>query len=136
MGRVRQVRAEGERSALLGCVELGISNHYEPDFLVKLADDVTLVLEIKRMVTDQDNTKHEAAKRGIAAVNNWGQLERWGFHVNRDPQMLGVELRHLAREASITGQPDWTAWLPQAPLPLNCRSLDKRPHLRHNLANN
>ena len=74
---------------------MGISHHYEPDFLVKLANDVTLVLEIKGMFTDQDNAKHEAAKRWIAAVNNWGQLGRWAFHVNKDPQMLGVELRHL-----------------------------------------
>ncbi len=74
---------------------MGVSHHYEPDFLVKLANDVTLVLEIKGMVTDQDNAKHEAAKRWIAAVNNWGQLGRWAFHVNKDPQMLGVELRHL-----------------------------------------
>ena len=74
---------------------MGVSHHYEPDFLVKLANDVTLVLEIKGMFTDQDNAKHEAAKRWIAAVNNWGQLGRWAFHVNKDPQMLGVDLRHL-----------------------------------------
>ena len=74
---------------------LGVSQHYEPDFLVKLANGVTLVLEIKGMVTDQDHAKHEAAKRWVAAVNNWGQLGRWGFHVNKDPQMLGVELRYL-----------------------------------------
>ncbi len=80
---------------------MGVSHHYEPDFLVRLANDVTLVLEIKGMFTDQDNAKHEAAKRWIAAVNNWGQLGRWAFHVNRDPQMLGVELRYLAGE--ITG---------------------------------
>jgi len=77
---------------------MGVSQHYEPDFLVRLANDVTLVLEIKGMVTDQDNAKHEAAKRWIAAVNNWGQLGRWAFHVNKDPQMLGVELRYLLND--------------------------------------
>ena len=65
---------------------------------MKLANDATLVLEIKGMFTDQDNAKHEAAKRWVAAVNNWGQLGRWGFHVNNDPQMLGVELRYLQNE--------------------------------------
>ena len=78
---------------------MGVSHHYEPDFLVKLANEVTLVLEIKGMFTDQDNAKHEAAKRWIAAVNNWGQLGRWAFHVNKDPQMLGVELRYLIGRA-------------------------------------
>ena len=76
---------------------MGVSHHYEPDFLVKLGSDVTLVLEIKGMVTDQDNAKHEAARRWIAAVNNWGQLGRWEFHLNKDPQILGVELRYLVR---------------------------------------
>jgi hypothetical protein len=80
---------------------MGVSYHYEPDFLVRLAKDLTVVLEIKGMFTDQDNAKHEAAKRWVTAVNNWGQLGRWAFHVNKDPQMLGVELRHLfARHAS------------------------------------
>lgn len=71
---------------------LGISHHYQPDFLVRLANDVTLVLEIKGMETGEDRAKHEAAKRWIDAVNNWGQLGRWTFHVCKDPQMLGTEL--------------------------------------------
>jgi hypothetical protein len=33
----------------------------------------------------------------IEAVNNWGKLGKWGFHVNRDPQLLGVELAWLTR---------------------------------------
>ncbi|MCX6032462.1 MAG: hypothetical protein NT169_24615 [Chloroflexi bacterium] len=62
---------------------------------MRLANDATLVLEIKGLETDQDKAKHEAAKRWVAAVNNWGELGRWAFHVNHDPQVLGLELRHL-----------------------------------------
>ena len=35
------------------------------------------------------------AQRWTAAVNHWGQLGTWRFHVCRDPQMLGREIRAL-----------------------------------------
>ena len=69
-----------------------ISHYYEPDFLVKLPSDVTLIVEIKGHLDDQDAAKHDAARRWISAVNNWGQLGEWRFHVCRDPQTLGQEL--------------------------------------------
>lgn len=72
---------------------MGVSYHYEPDYLVRLANDVTLVLEIKGMETDQDRAKHQAAKRWVAAVNDWGKLGNWAFHVTRDPQMLTQDLK-------------------------------------------
>ena len=52
---------------------LQTSLNYEPDLLVRLKDDVTLVLEIKGMKTEQDRAKHQAAKRWVTAVNNWGK---------------------------------------------------------------
>ena len=79
---------------------LGVSHHYEPDFLVKLSNAVHLLLEIKGYEDDQDKQKHQAAQRWVSAVNNWGQLGRWGFHVCRDPQMLERELRHLAQDGT------------------------------------
>ncbi len=57
-----------------------------------------LVLEIKEMETDRDKAKHEAARRWVDAVNNWGRLGRWGFHVNRDPQVLGLEIAWVNRQ--------------------------------------
>ncbi|MDO8670949.1 MAG: hypothetical protein Q7O66_05900, partial [Dehalococcoidia bacterium] len=76
---------------------LGVSHHYEPDFLVKLSNAVHLLLEIKGYEDDQDKQKHQAAQRWVSAVNNWGQLGRWEFHMCKDPQMLVRELRHLAQ---------------------------------------
>jgi hypothetical protein len=32
----------------------------------------------------------------MSAVNNWGQMGEWGFHVCRDVQRLGHELQRLA----------------------------------------
>jgi type III restriction enzyme len=50
------------------------------------------------MLTEEDKAKHEAARRWVA-VNNWGKLGRWAFHVCRDPQML-------ERELSLSGSVD------------------------------
>jgi type III restriction enzyme len=73
----------------------GVSHAYEPDYVVRLRNDEMLVLEIKGMEDEQDRAKHEAAHRWVSAVNNWGELGQWLFHVNKDPQMLGRELAFL-----------------------------------------
>lgn len=78
---------------------LGASHSYQPDFLVRLTNSVTLVLEIKGQETEQDRAKHQAARRWIAAVNHWGKLGPWAFHVCRDPQRLGEEIAGLITEA-------------------------------------
>lgn len=67
---------------------LGASHAYYPDFLVRLCDGSTLLVETKGRETEQDRAKHEAAKRWCRAVTRWGQLGRWRFQVCRDPQEL------------------------------------------------
>jgi len=81
----------------------GISHAYVPDFLVRMEASVTLLLEMKGYLDDQDLAKHQAAKRWCSAVNNWGQLGRWVFHVCKDPQMLGQELAWLRKQAASVG---------------------------------
>jgi type III restriction enzyme len=76
---------------------MGNSHAYEPDFLVRLGNGVTVVLEIKGFEDDQTKAKHNAANRWVEAVNNWGELHRWAFHVCRNPQLLDKELEYLAR---------------------------------------
>ena len=76
---------------------LGVDHSYEPDFLVRLASDVTVVLEVKGFEDNQTKAKHDAAKRWVMAVNNWGQLGRWMFHVCRNPLLLDKELDYLLR---------------------------------------
>ena len=76
---------------------MGIDHAYEPDFLVRLNNGVTVVLEIKGFEDDQTKAKHTAANRWVEAVNNWGQLRRWAFHVCRNPQLLDKEMEYLAR---------------------------------------
>jgi type III restriction enzyme len=78
----------------------GIDHNYEPDYLVRLNNDTTLILEIKGYEDDQDKAKHNAAKRWVSAVNNWKQLGHWDFHVCRNPQLLDKELRYLIEKAA------------------------------------
>ena len=74
----------------------GQDHAYEPDFLVRLGNGTTVVLEIKGYEDDQTRAKHDAAKRWVTAVNNWKRMGKWAFHVCRDPQVLGGELEWLA----------------------------------------
>ena len=85
--------ARNDRLGLkIGYEHGGVSHYYEPDFLVELANDTRLVLEIKGFKTNQDGNKHEAARRWVDAVNNWGQMGNWAFLECRNPQRLGDEL--------------------------------------------
>jgi len=64
---------------------LGQPRVYVPDFLVKLTNGITLVLEVKGYEDEEDREKHTAAHRWVDAVNNWGELGRWEFGVCREP---------------------------------------------------
>ena len=84
---------------------LGVDHNYEPDFLVRLAThggapDLTLILEVKGMEDNMTAAKHEGAHRWVRAVNNWGKLGRWAFHVCRNPQVLERELKFLVQNWS------------------------------------
>lgn len=61
---------------------------YEPDFIIRLKNSLNLVLEIKGHEPDHTEAKHQACRRWIEAVNNWGKLGRWDFLVCREPQRL------------------------------------------------
>ena len=71
---------------------------YEPDFIVKLANGVSLVLEIKGQAREDTDAKHQGAKRWIQAVNNWGTLGVWEFLVCREPQQLDAAIRYLDQQ--------------------------------------
>ena len=64
----------------------GVQHHFEPDYVVRLRNGQTLILEMKGEEDDQDRQKYQAARRWVAAVNNWGRLGAWDFAVCRDPQ--------------------------------------------------
>ena len=81
---------------------MGVDHTYEPDFIVRLANDVLLILEIKGYEghePEKTNAKHQAAKRWVTAVNNLGDFGRWDFRVCRDVGLLADILRELTAEA-------------------------------------
>jgi len=57
---------------------------YAPDFLIQLTDGSALILEIMGYEDEEDREKHTAVHRWVDAVNNWGELGRWGFEVWRE----------------------------------------------------
>lgn len=80
---------------------MGIPHMFYPDFLVRLTDGSTVVLETKGRVTDKDEAKFEAAKRWISAVNNWGRLGRWVFLPCRDIDQLPGELEQCLQQRMV-----------------------------------
>ncbi len=96
-------------------VHEGASHEYVPDFLVRLVtepDDVkrTLIVEVSGSRKSPGPT---AAKAGTArdlwcaAVNNWGQMGRWGYVEVHNPAHDGAILHHaieaLYADAPIIG---------------------------------
>jgi type III restriction enzyme len=77
---------------------------YEPDFIVRLRNSVSVVLEIKGKQQEDTDAKHQAAKRWVAAVNHWGRLGEWDFLVCREPQHLTEAFAELvaARKERIS----------------------------------
>jgi type III restriction enzyme len=74
---------------------MGVSHAFFPDFIVKLKNGVSLILEVKGLVDDREKAKFEAAKRWCSAVNNWGKMGAWQFHAAKDPDHVQKELKYL-----------------------------------------
>jgi type III restriction enzyme len=74
----------------------GVQHHYEPDYLVSLRKGKTLILETKGEEDDQDRAKHQAAKRWVTAINNWGRLGVWDFVVCRDPALIPRQIAQMS----------------------------------------
>lgn len=83
---------------------LGKSYRYRPDFVVRLTNGVSLLLEGKGDPDEKDDSKFTAARRWIAAVNTWGQLGRWEYDICYDAGKLARILQqHAATAAGLGG---------------------------------
>ena len=49
----------------------GSQHSYMPDFLVKLKNGTTIILEVKGFEDEQARAKHKATKRWCNAVSDW-----------------------------------------------------------------
>ncbi len=75
---------------------LKVDHDYEPDFIVRMTNDLALLLEIKGYEVhnpEQTQAKHSAARRWTTAVNNQGEFGKWDFMVCRDLEVLDQKLR-------------------------------------------
>jgi type III restriction enzyme len=59
----------------------GATGRYRPDYLVRLIDGRTVLLEGKGRKTERDDSKTQAARRWRDAVNDWGAMGRWEYAV-------------------------------------------------------
>jgi type III restriction enzyme len=78
---------------------LGVPHRYRPDFVVKLTNGLTVLLEGKGTPDEKDDVKVTAARRWAEAVNTWGGLGRWTYVVNHDASQLLWQLRRTTASA-------------------------------------
>lgn len=74
----------------------GSSRNFIPDYLIRLNNGKTLVLEVKGQDSDQNRAKRAAMDVWVKAVNEQGGFGQWCFDVVFDPAQIRDALnRHL-----------------------------------------
>jgi len=64
----------------------GTVRKYRPDFLIRLKNVTTLVLEVKGQDSQENRTKREFLDEWVKAVNEHGGFGRWTWDVSRHPK--------------------------------------------------
>lgn len=73
----------------------GTTYRYRPDFVVRLSNGLTLLLEGKGDPDEKDDAKATAARRWVEAVNTWRGLGAWRHSICYDAATLAGELSDL-----------------------------------------
>jgi type III restriction enzyme len=76
----------------------GIIHKFRPDYLVRLANGKTLVLEVKGQDDQQQQTKREFLAEWVRAVNGHGGFGVWTSDVSRHPKDVEEILKRHNRE--------------------------------------
>ncbi len=63
----------------------GSVRRYRPDFLVKLTNSTTLVVEVKGQDSPEQQAKRKALDEWVRAVNGDGRFGRWAWDIARQP---------------------------------------------------
>jgi type III restriction enzyme len=77
------------------------TSHYEPDFVIRLVNELMLILEIKGKAgelhePDRVNAKSQAARKWVAAINNAKRYGKWDYQICREIPALAATLQELA----------------------------------------
>ncbi len=70
----------------------GLPVRYVPDIIVETDSNLNVIVEIKGQVTDEADSKANAAHRWTNAVNRLGQNGTWYYLLVTDPGALGRAL--------------------------------------------
>lgn len=73
---------------------------YRSDFLVKLGENLTPLIEGKGRPDEKDDAKKTAAARWVAAVNDWGKLGRWDICVCFRRSEVGQAISRFLADAA------------------------------------
>jgi type III restriction enzyme len=71
----------------------GVIRRYYPDFILRLRNGNMLVIEVKGVDSQQNQTKREYLNEWINAVNNHGGFGKWHWDVSFDPNDIGEILK-------------------------------------------
>jgi type III restriction enzyme len=73
----------------------GSKRKYIPDYLIKLSNGKTLILEVKGQINDQEEAKWASARRLVEAINSNQGFGKWDFDVVTDmAKVQDVILKH------------------------------------------
>lgn len=70
----------------------GVIRRYFPDYLIRLTNGEYLVLEVKGVDSQQNQTKREYLKEWVNAVNSHGGFGKWHSDVSFDPTQVEIIL--------------------------------------------
>jgi type III restriction enzyme len=78
----------------------GVVRKYRPDFLIRLTNGTTLILEIKGEETPESQAKRRFLDEWIRAVNAHGGFGHWAADLSLNPKDVGELLnKHNQRSA-------------------------------------
>jgi type III restriction enzyme len=100
LDRHPQVQAFAKNASLgfaIPYLHNGQPHEYQPDFLVRLANDHHLILEIKGY-DPLEEVKAQAAHRWVRAVNSDGTRGRWDYRLAHRPEEVAKLVEEVARQ--------------------------------------
>ncbi len=80
----------------------GVVKKYYPDFLIRLKNGKSLILEVKGQDSQENRTKREFLDEWVKAVNSHGGFGAWAADVSRSTADLPAILRKHAESIPVT----------------------------------
>ena len=72
----------------------GVIRRYYPDFILRLRNGNMLVIEVKGVDSQQNQTKREYLNEWINAVNNHGGFGKWHWDVSFHPSDIEGKVKN------------------------------------------